>query len=64
MQYSINILKANIKEHEEKIFALQNQEPELDSDIFFCDAEIKERKSYIEELQLAILTLHKYDIKR
>lgn len=55
--YAIRLLENNIADHRKEIDRLENIEYETVSDGFFAEAEIKERKDYIWQLQWAILTL-------
>lgn len=51
---AIRLLEKNIEEHRDEIKSLKNCNAKSLHKDFFIDAEIKERKGYIQQLQNAI----------
>ncbi len=57
MNYAIHLLQRVIKEHQIAIMMLESSQAESFGAQVFIDDEIKERKDYIEQLQIAIKKL-------
>ena len=59
MIYAIKILQLTVDNHQQAIAKLEKIDAESLGDTFFIEEEIKERKSYIEQLSDAISILNK-----